>query len=163
MTFHNLQSHMARRYAKMYLFIRHTFCESLVMICVTKRKRRSFIWYFLEIRLCFHPYARENSPANQKSGNVRIISNKIHYFSVRYRRLRQTEYQHYQQKDFPYVWMTCACISSFRSRTFLQYPGMFSYFHYGLQTQKDLKHCLNIVSSLFHFFSYVYLIYYDII
>ena len=33
--FHNLQSHLACWYVKLCLFIRHTFCESLVMIYVT--------------------------------------------------------------------------------------------------------------------------------
>ena len=46
MTFHNLQSHLACGYIKTCVLIRHTFCESLVMLCATKLKCRSFLLYF---------------------------------------------------------------------------------------------------------------------
>ena len=52
MAFHNLQSHLACRYIKMCILTRHTICVSLVKLCNTKHKCRSFLWcifqtYFL--------------------------------------------------------------------------------------------------------------------
>ena len=44
--FHNLQSYLICWYIKMFKLIRHTFCESLVKICATKHKCRSFLWNF---------------------------------------------------------------------------------------------------------------------
>ena len=41
--FHNLQLHLAFRHIKRCVLIKHTICESLVKICATKRKCRSFL------------------------------------------------------------------------------------------------------------------------
>ena len=40
---HNLQSHLAYRYNNMCVLIRHSFYETLVIICLTKHKGRSFL------------------------------------------------------------------------------------------------------------------------
>ena len=42
----NLQSHLVYRYITMCVSIRHTFCESLVKICLTKHKCCS-IWGYV--------------------------------------------------------------------------------------------------------------------
>ena len=42
--FHKFQSHLACQLIKVCVLIRYTFCESFVMICVTKRKCHSFLW-----------------------------------------------------------------------------------------------------------------------
>ena len=52
-TFHNLQLYLASQYIKRCVLIRDTFYESLMKICATKRKFRSFLLYFLGIGQCF--------------------------------------------------------------------------------------------------------------
>ena len=49
-TFHNLQLHLALIYwyIKMYILIRHTFCESLVKVSITKNKWCSCLCYFFQ-------------------------------------------------------------------------------------------------------------------
>ena len=74
---HNLQ---LNQHIKMCLLIRHTFCKSLIKICVTKHKCPSFLWYYFRYRsVCCRP-AQKNSLENQKSSYVSKISNKIWYF-----------------------------------------------------------------------------------
>ena len=41
--FHNLQLHLATQYIKMYVLIRHRFCESLMKICATKTNGVQFL------------------------------------------------------------------------------------------------------------------------
>ena len=65
---------------KMCILIRHTFCESLVMICTTKQKCCSFLWYyFSDIGQCCR-LAQKNGFENQKSGSVRINYDNIPNF-----------------------------------------------------------------------------------
>ena len=47
-TFDNLQLHLACQYIKICVLNRYTFCESLVKMCVTKHKYRSFLSYFFQ-------------------------------------------------------------------------------------------------------------------
>ena len=46
--FHNLQSHLSYQYTEMCVLIIHTFCGSLLKLCVTKHKCRSFLWHFFQ-------------------------------------------------------------------------------------------------------------------
>ena len=43
-TFHNLQLILAYQYTKMCVLIIHKICESLLTICATRLKCRSFLW-----------------------------------------------------------------------------------------------------------------------
>ena len=43
--FHNLQLHLACRYIKICILIRHIFCESLVKICATKHKCQTILFF----------------------------------------------------------------------------------------------------------------------
>ena len=51
--FHNLQLHLP--YLKICIFIRHTFCESLVKVCV---KQNTNVVYFCDIFLNVGQYSR---------------------------------------------------------------------------------------------------------
>ena len=69
-TFNNMQLHLVHRYIKMYISIRHTFCECLVNICVIKHKCRSLLWYYFQTyRTIFSTCPIKES---QKAGYVRI-------------------------------------------------------------------------------------------
>ena len=55
----------------MYILIKHTFCESLMKLCLIKHKcALIFVTLFSDIGQCFHPTTK-NSIGNKKSGHVR--------------------------------------------------------------------------------------------
>ena len=61
-----MQVHLVYQYISMCVLIRHTFYESLIKICVSKHKCRSFLWYFLKHRAMF------SACPNKESLNVII-------------------------------------------------------------------------------------------
>ena len=50
MTLHNLLLHLARRYIKICVLIRHTFCESLVKIYGQLKSRDPYGTYIAHLR-----------------------------------------------------------------------------------------------------------------
>ena len=132
MAFHNLQLHMAYQYTKICLLNRYTFCESLVKICTTKHKCRSFLWYFfMHIWQCFRP-AQIKSLKNQKSCHNMIILNEIRGIFSKYFKLlhivvevvdtlqttdKKTVFQNYRWTSnfLFFVWLMFIFIFGFRT------------------------------------------------
>ena len=55
--FLNLQLHLAYRFLKMFVLIRHIFCKCLVkIICYLTQKSFTFVIFFSDIGQCFRPF-----------------------------------------------------------------------------------------------------------
>ena len=77
-----MQAHLACRYIKICVLTRYTLCDSLVMICATKRKFHSF---FCDVRQCFHPVTKKVNieiPALLKSTTIIYFS--LSHLAYRY-------------------------------------------------------------------------------
>ena len=77
----NLKSHLECRYIKIYVMIRHTFCESLVKVYAVY-----FCDIFSDIGQCCRP-AQKNGLKNQKSDSNLIYNTLSKYFRLLYKLL----------------------------------------------------------------------------
>ena len=82
---------------KMHIWIRHTFCECLVKICVTKRKCRSVLQVSAVLPISPEKRSRKsNIPINIPGHYISWCRLKRRH---RWWRRRQTEFQNYRQTD----------------------------------------------------------------
>ena len=75
--FHNFQSHLVCWYIKIFVLIRHTFCEVLVKLYTTKRKCRWFLWCIFWHMAVFPSRNKKNCFGNQKLPRPNILSRVV--------------------------------------------------------------------------------------